>query len=67
MSWREYDYYPKSTPIRKEGGIKAKGGHKLGGERWWAKRWIAVLDSCNLGARLTRGRRCSPSTLPPAW
>ena len=56
MNWRNYDYYPKSTPIRKEGGIKAKGGSKLGGERWWAKRWIAVLDSFDLGARLTRGR-----------
>jgi len=56
MSWREYGYYPKSTPIRKEGGIKAKSGSKLGGERWWAKRWVAVLDSFNLGARLTRGR-----------
>jgi len=56
MGWRDYHYYPKSTPIRKEGGIKAKGGHKLGGERWWAKRWIAVLEGFNLGARLTRGR-----------
>jgi len=54
--WREYDHYPQSTPIRKEGGIKAKGGSKLGGERWWAKRWIAVLDSFSLGARLSRGR-----------
>ncbi len=56
MSWREYNYYPKSTRIRKEGGIKAKSGRKLGGERWWAKRWIAVLESFDLGARLSRGR-----------
>ncbi len=56
MGWRDYDNYPKSSPIRKEGGIKAKGGSKLGGERWWAKRWIATLESFNLGARLSRGR-----------
>ena len=56
MGWREYEHYPKTTPIRKEGGIKAKGGSKLGGERWWAKRWIAVLSGFDLGARLTRGR-----------
>lgn len=56
MAWRDYEHFPKSTPIRKEGGIKAKGGRALGGERWWAKRWIAVLESFNLGGRLTRGR-----------
>lgn len=56
MGWRNYENYPKSTPIRKEGGIKANDGRKLGGERWWAKRWVAVLDSFDLGARLTRGR-----------
>ena len=26
------------------------------GERWWAKRWIAVLEGFGLGARLARGR-----------
>ena len=26
------------------------------GESWWAKRWIAVLESFNIGARLGRGR-----------
>ena len=56
MGWGDRVYYPKSTPIRKQGGIKAKSGGKLGGERWWAQRWIAVLDSFDLGARLTRGR-----------
>lgn len=56
MSWRDSDYFPKSTPVRKEGGIKAKSGGKLGGERWWAKRWIAVLESFDMGTRLTRGR-----------
>ena len=56
MSWDYYGYYPKSTPIQNEGGIKARRGGKLGGEHWWAKRWTAVLESFNIGARLGRGR-----------
>lgn len=56
MNWDYYGYYPKSTPIRTEGGIKGKRGGKLGGEHWWAKRWTAVLESFNIGARLGRGR-----------
>jgi uncharacterized Zn finger protein len=56
MSWRDFDHYPKSTPRKVTGGIKATGGRALGGERWWAKRWISVLEGFSLGARLTRGR-----------
>src|SRR6185295_9251811 len=26
------------------------------GESWWAKRWIAVLETFDIGARLQRGR-----------
>jgi uncharacterized Zn finger protein len=49
------EYFPPSRPIRAEGGIKA---HSKGafGESWWAKRWIGVLESFDIGARLTRGR-----------
>ncbi len=56
MNWDYYGYYPKSTPIHNEGGIKARRRGKLGGERWWAKRWTAVLESFDIGARLGRGR-----------
>ena len=56
MNWDYYGHYPKSTPIQNEGGIKARRGGKLGGEHWWAKRWTAVLESFNIGARLGRGR-----------
>ena len=50
-----WDYYEPSRPREAKGGIKAqsKGGF---GSSWWAKRWMAVLDSYGLGARLTRGR-----------
>ena len=50
-----WDYYKPSKPREAKGGIKAqsKGGF---GSSWWAKRWMAVLDSYGIGARLTRGR-----------
>ncbi len=52
-----YDYYyERKERIHVQGGIKAQGGKKaLGGDRWWAKRWIDILKSFNMGARLTRG------------
>jgi uncharacterized Zn finger protein len=44
----------RQLPVR--GGIQAQSQHGAFGERWWAKRWIAVLEGFGLGARLTRGR-----------
>ena len=50
-------YYPPSRPRAAKGGIRAQSRRgALGGESWWAKRWIAVLESFNIGARLGRGR-----------
>ena len=51
-----WGYYEPSSPIRVEGGIKTKKGYGQIGETWWSKRWIAVLESFNMGTRLTRGR-----------
>lgn len=51
-----YDYYPPSRPRRVDGGIKAQSQRGAFASRWWAKRWIAVLESFNIGARLGRGR-----------
>jgi uncharacterized Zn finger protein len=59
MGWRSWgnDWgYPKSRPRRAEGGIKSQSKRGGFGESWWAKRWIQVLESFNIGARLTRGR-----------
>jgi uncharacterized Zn finger protein len=39
-----------------KGGIKAQSKRGTFGESWWAKRWLEVLNSYGLGARLTRGR-----------
>jgi uncharacterized Zn finger protein len=49
-------YYPPSRPRAAKGGIKAQSKHGTFGQSWWAKRWIAVLESFYIGARLGRGR-----------
>ena len=54
--WRNWDYFPKSQPRAAKGGIRAQSARGGFGKSWWAKRWIAVLESFNLGARLQRGR-----------
>ena len=50
------DFYPKSKPKAVKGGIKAQSKSGAFGTSWWAKRWIAVLESFDIGARLGRGR-----------
>jgi uncharacterized Zn finger protein len=54
MWWREF--YPRSRPRKARGGIKAQSKRGSFGATWWAKRWIAVLESFDIGARLQRGR-----------
>jgi uncharacterized Zn finger protein len=51
-----FGYFPPSTPREAKGGIKAQTKRGAFGESWWAKRWIQVLESFNIGARLGRGR-----------
>ena len=53
--WDFYPRYPKSRPRAAKGGIKAQTKGAFG-KSWWAKRWIAVLESFNIGGRLQRGR-----------
>jgi uncharacterized Zn finger protein len=38
------------------GGIKAASKSGAFGESWWARRWIATLESFDIGSRLTRGK-----------
>ena len=57
--WREFGYYryfPVSTPRKVKGGIRAQSKRGDFGQSWWAKRWIAVLESFDIGQRLARGR-----------
>ena len=49
-------YFPPSRPLQAEGGIKSQSKKGGFGESWWAKRWIKVLESFDIGARLGRGR-----------
>lgn len=51
-------------PQRRAGGFRAPGGGGIRaqtkgsrfGENWWARRWIEVLESFEMGSRLNRGR-----------
>src|SRR5579871_6240783 len=56
MSWYFGEYYPRSRPRAARGGIKSQSKRGQFGASWWAKRWIAVLESFQIGARLGRGR-----------
>jgi uncharacterized Zn finger protein len=54
--WNYWDYYEQKPAREVKGGIKAQSKRGAFGESWWAKRWIAVLESFDIGARLSRGR-----------
>ena len=54
--WDNYYYTPKK-PKQVKDGLKTKSQRGEIGETWWSKRWIAVLESFHMGARLDRGRR----------
>ncbi len=51
-----WDYYERRPAKPVKNGLKTKSERGTIGETWWSKRWIAVLESFDLGARLTRGR-----------
>jgi uncharacterized Zn finger protein len=54
--WGYWDYFEPTKPRAVKGGIKAQSKRGAFGESWWAKRWIDVLESFAIGARLSRGR-----------
>lgn len=54
--WGGYGWAERTEPRTVKGGIKAQSRRGTFGESWWAKRWISVLDSLDIGARLRRGR-----------
>jgi uncharacterized Zn finger protein len=54
--WSDFERFPHARPRRAMGGIRAQSQRGGFGASWWAKRWTAVLDGFNLGARLSRGR-----------
>lgn len=48
--------FPRVAPRRVDGGIEARSRHGDIGETWWSRRFLAMLDSFDLGSRLSRGR-----------
>lgn len=46
--------FPRNQP--RSGGIRAQSKGGKFGENWWARRWIEVLESFDMGSRLNRGR-----------
>jgi uncharacterized Zn finger protein len=49
-------FVPNGRQAQRAGGIKAQSKGGKFGENWWAKRWIEVLESFEMGSRLNRGR-----------
>jgi uncharacterized Zn finger protein len=60
MRFNDWDrfgrYPPPSRPREAKGGIRAASQRGRFGESWWGRRWVEVLESFNIGARLQRGR-----------
>ena len=54
--WYDGFRFPRSRPRAARGGIKAQSRRGQFGQSWWARRWVAVLESFAIGARLGRGR-----------
>lgn len=45
-----------SRPREVRGGIKARSKRGAFAETWWGQRWLAALESLDVGGRLERGR-----------
>lgn len=56
MPYWDWDFYEQKPRREAKDGIKAKSQRGSIGESWWSKRFIAILESFNIGARLSRGR-----------
>jgi len=49
--------FPASKPLPAKDGIATSKQRGAMAERWWSKRFVAVLDDYGLGTRMQRGRR----------
>jgi len=54
--WDYWQHYEPAQPRPVKDGIKTKSQRGVIGETWWSRRWIGVLESLGMGARLGRGR-----------
>lgn len=53
--------YPASVPLPVEGGVATSKQRGAMAGTWWSKRFVEVLESYGLGARMQRGRRYARS------
>lgn len=56
MPYWDYFRYEPTRPKPVKDGIRTKSRGGSIGKTWWSKRWLDVLHSFNMGARLSRGR-----------
>lgn len=56
MSYRYYNFFERTTPIRTDEGIKARSKRGDFAKNWWAARWIAAMEKLVDKGRLNRGR-----------
>ncbi len=49
-------WYTPTTPVAVKGGIKSSADKRKIAKNWWSKKWLEVLESFHIGARLSRGR-----------
>jgi uncharacterized Zn finger protein len=65
MAGRRWDdrwaRYPASVPLPAEGGIATSKQRGAMAATWWSRRFVQVLESYGLGARMQRGRRYARS------
>lgn len=54
--FKVYKWNVPTEPIRIQSGIRAQSKRGAFAQKWWGKRWLAVLDGFGIGARLQRGR-----------
>lgn len=56
----DWGYFPPSKPLAAD-GIRARSTRGKIGETWWSARFVTVLESFGMGARLARGKRYARS------
>lgn len=57
LNWGDF---PPSRPLPAD-GIRARSARGRIGQSWWSARFVAVLESFGMGARLARGKRYARS------
>jgi uncharacterized Zn finger protein len=60
--WEDpWQQFPASKPLAVEGGMSTSKRRGPMADAWWSKRFVDVLESYGLGARMQRGRRYARS------